>query len=170
MTKTKCTYEFLWHLEVIFMVPISEASGMCSDNTLANKVITVKTHFIFLMLFLFGQSIFQIKPSKLWKYFPKFWVVNHICEKKNWPDRNLQKWINWQKLSTSVENWQNVSKNLGFMPQNWLLDTPWAWTIRTQQSFLHCNPLQGQYRARTGFSLCSISTQGKTYFHYRDPS
>ena len=24
----------------------------------------------------------------------------------------------------------------------------------------HCNPLQGQYRARTRFSLCSISTQG----------
>ena len=30
---------------------------------------------------------------------------------------------------------------------------------------LHCNPLQGQYRARTGFSLCSISTQGKFCFH-----
>ena len=31
--------------------------------------------------------------------------------------------------------------------------------------WLHCNPLQGQYRARTGFSLCSISTQGKSCFH-----
>ena len=30
---------------------------------------------------------------------------------------------------------------------------------------LHCNPLQGQYWARTGFSLCSISTQVKTCFH-----
>lgn len=49
--------EFLWHLEVIFMVPISEASGMCSDNMLANKVITVKVHF--LMLFSSGQSIFS---------------------------------------------------------------------------------------------------------------
>ena len=34
----------------------------------------------------------------------------------------------------------------------------------------HCNPVQGQYRARTGFSLCSISTQGKTCFHCRVPS
>ena len=38
---------------------------------------------------------------------------------------------------------------------------------------MHCNPVQGQYRARTGFSLCSFSTQGKTpqgkpCFHYRD--
>ena len=58
---------------------------------------------------------------------------------------------------------------------------------------IHCNPLQGQYRARTGISLCSISTQrekpvfsswdpcnenrifpvgnttqGKPCFHYRD--
>ena len=32
--------------------------------------------------------------------------------------------------------------------------------------WLHCNPLQGQYRVRTGFSLCSISIQGKTYFQY----
>ena len=29
-------------------------------------------------------------------------------------------------------------------------------------------PVQGQYRARTGFSLCSISTQGKPCFHYWD--
>ena len=36
--------------------------------------------------------------------------------------------------------------------------------------FIHCNPLQGQYRARTGFSLCSISTQGKSCFHCRVPS
>ena len=35
---------------------------------------------------------------------------------------------------------------------------------------LHCNPVQGQYRARTRFSLCSISTQGKTCFHCRVPS
>ena len=34
----------------------------------------------------------------------------------------------------------------------------------------HCNPLQGQYRARTGFSLCSISTQGKSCCHCRVPS
>ena len=34
---------------------------------------------------------------------------------------------------------------------------------------LHCNPVQGQYRARIGFSLCSISTQGKTCFQYRVP-
>ena len=32
---------------------------------------------------------------------------------------------------------------------------------------MHCIPIQGQYRARTGFSLRSISTQGKTCFHYR---
>ena len=34
--------------------------------------------------------------------------------------------------------------------------------------YMHCNPLQGQYRARTGFSLCSFCTQGKPCFHYRD--
>ena len=33
----------------------------------------------------------------------------------------------------------------------------------------HCNPVQGQYRARTGFSLCSKFSQGKTCFHYREP-
>ena len=33
----------------------------------------------------------------------------------------------------------------------------------------HCNPVQGQYRARTGFSLCTFPTQGKTCFHYRVP-
>ena len=32
---------------------------------------------------------------------------------------------------------------------------------------MHCIPIQGQYRLRTGFSLRSISTQGKTCFHYR---
>ena len=35
--------------------------------------------------------------------------------------------------------------------------------------FVHCNPVQGQYRARTGFSLCSKFSQGKTCFHYREP-
>ena len=34
---------------------------------------------------------------------------------------------------------------------------------------MHCNPVQGQYRARTGFSLCSKFSQGKTCFHYREP-
>ena len=34
---------------------------------------------------------------------------------------------------------------------------------------VHCNPVQGQYRARTGFSLCSFHTQGKTCFHFRVP-
>ena len=48
--------------------------------------------------------------------------------------------------------------------------TKFSHTEDTQlQYFLHCNPVQGQYRARTGFSLCSISTQGKTCFHYRVP-
>ena len=30
-------------------------------------------------------------------------------------------------------------------------------------------PVQGQYRARTGFSLCSKFSQGKTCFHCREP-
>ena len=34
---------------------------------------------------------------------------------------------------------------------------------------MHCNPVQGQYRARTGFSLCSKFSQGKPCFHYREP-
>ena len=29
----------------------------------------------------------------------------------------------------------------------------------------HCNPVQGQYTARTGFSLCSISTQLEKLFN-----
>ena len=33
----------------------------------------------------------------------------------------------------------------------------------------HCNPVQGKYRASTGFSLCTFSTQGKTCVHYREP-
>jgi hypothetical protein len=40
---------------------------------------------------------------------------------------------------------------------------------------LHCNPVQGQYRARTGFPgdenrVFSVrnTTQGKPCFHYRD--
>ena len=35
--------------------------------------------------------------------------------------------------------------------------------------WFHCNPVQGQYRARTGFSLCTFPTQGKPWFHYRVP-
>ena len=35
--------------------------------------------------------------------------------------------------------------------------------------FILCNPVQGQYRARTGFSLCSKFSLGKTCFHYREP-
>ena len=34
---------------------------------------------------------------------------------------------------------------------------------------MYCNPVQGQYRARTGFSLCSKFSQGKTCFYYREP-
>ena len=41
---------------------------------------------------------------------------------------------------------------------------------------LHCNPVQGQYRARTGFSLCTFSHRekpvfitGNLYSHCRDP-
>ena len=48
------------------MVPISEASGMCSDNMLANKVITVRTQGFF-MLFLSGQSIFSVNLGFLCK-------------------------------------------------------------------------------------------------------
>ena len=33
----------------------------------------------------------------------------------------------------------------------------------------HCNPLQGQFGVRTGFSLCSISTQGNLVFISWDP-
>ena len=33
---------------------------------------------------------------------------------------------------------------------------------------VHCNPVQGQYRASTGFSLCSKFSQGKTCVHYRE--
>ena len=32
-------------------------------------------------------------------------------------------------------------------------------------NYVHCNPVQGQYRARTGFSLCTFPTQGKTCLH-----
>ena len=39
---------------------------------------------------------------------------------------------------------------------------------RTVGEWQHCNPIQGQNRARTGFSLCTNS-QGKTCFHYREP-
>ena len=48
--------EFLWHLEVIFMVPISEASGMCSDNMQANKGSTVRMHFGFYLVKVFFRS------------------------------------------------------------------------------------------------------------------
>ena len=33
----------------------------------------------------------------------------------------------------------------------------------------HCNPVQGQYRARTGISLCSKFSQGKTCPNCKDP-
>ena len=45
---------------------------------------------------------------------------------------------------------------------------PWPFTIILYK-WVHCNPIQGQYRARTGFSLCTFPTQGKTCFHYRVP-
>ena len=41
-------------------------------------------------------------------------------------------------------------------------------TISTNRK-IHCNPVQGRYRARTGFSLSSKFSQGKTCFHYREP-
>ena len=43
------------------------------------------------------------------------------------------------------------------------------YVIRKWANKVHCNPVQGQYRARTGFSLCSKFSQGKTCFHYREP-
>ena len=36
-------------------------------------------------------------------------------------------------------------------------------------AWLQCNPIQGQYRARTEISLWSFPTQGKTFYHYREP-
>ena len=44
-----------------------------------------------------------------------------------------------------------------------------AQMIESVQMSVHCNLLQGQYRARTGFYLCSISTQGKPVFIARFP-
>ena len=48
---------------------------------------------------------------------------------------------------------------------SWLI---WSEIQYTLNVVLHCNPVQGQYRARTGFSLCSKISQGKTCFHYRE--
>ena len=49
-------------------------------------------------------------------------------------------------------------------------------SMKQQHSLLHCNPAQGQYRARTGFSLCTFSHRekpgfitGNPFSHYRDP-
>ena len=42
-------------------------------------------------------------------------------------------------------------------------------TFLSKRRGVHCNPVQGQYRARTGLSLCSKFSQGKTCFHYREP-
>ena len=44
------------------MVPISEASGMCPDNMLANKVITVKDA-VFVMLFLSKPWMRKVRMS-----------------------------------------------------------------------------------------------------------
>ena len=54
--------------------------------------------------------------------------------------------------------------------QNVFQDICKTMTYTLKYSFLHCNPVQGQYWARTGFSLCSISTQGKNCFYCRVPS
>ena len=37
------------------------------------------------------------------------------------------------------------------------------------QTLVHCNPVQGQYRARTGFSLCSFPHREKPVFISWDP-
>ena len=37
------------------------------------------------------------------------------------------------------------------------------------QTWLHCNPIQGQYRARTRFSLWSFPHREKPVFIYREP-
>ena len=66
------------------------------------------------------------------------------------------------------------------IPRNQLLKMDFILLSRTPEShkvhmhgkkglMQHCNPVQGQYRARTGFSLCSKFSQGKTCFHYREP-
>ena len=56
------------------MVPISEASGMCSDNMLANKVITVRTQSFFDVVFIWSKCFF----SKLGRHFPRFSVQKKL--------------------------------------------------------------------------------------------
>ena len=52
--------------------------------------------------------------------------------------------------------------------------TPLCWHILWYERWqkVHCNPVQGQYRARTGFSLCTFPCEkkytGNPCFHYRD--
>ena len=63
-------------------------------------------------------------------------------------------------------------KMMHFMSQYFNFSIRYSWKCSKkliELRLLHCNPVQGQYRARTGFSLCSKFSQGKTCFYYREP-
>ena len=46
----------------------------------------------------------------------------------------------------------------------------WCMYRDNKEFILHCNPVQGQNRARTGFSLCSNSHREKPVFITGNPS
>ena len=78
---------------------------------------------------------------------------------------------NWRGL---IRTWQ---KSIGFKYFSLVQVSQLAWLLSFFCLYheLHCNPIQGQYRARTGFPgdgnrifPVRKSTQGKSCFHYRD--
>ena len=74
----------------------------------------------------------------------------------------MKTWWNTLKLS----KWMT---KFFFGTEKRFLGSLWASRAIKNLTTLHCNSVQGQYRARTGFSLCSKFSQGKTCFHYREP-
>ena len=71
-------------------------------------------------------------------------------------------------ISSLIQTFRKIDE---WEPNKVYIPLVWLYTFENLGNLheYHCNPVQGQYRARTGFSLCSFSTQGKTCFHYRVP-
>ena len=119
--------------------------------------------------------------------FTLFILSNARTRKNVWPpfptatNMGMYKWsevlkFKLLKSNVSTYNQPNSFSSQKFRSQNLLIiNSLLLWLIVAIfikiyiYILVHCNPVQGQYRARTGFSLCNFPTQGKTCFYYRVP-
>ena len=148
---------FLFYFAMFVLGRVSLGSQLKSEPT---TVLCLPFTFIFQSAFSRNFLLLQTLHVDLLKFY-------RLCKNQHHSQQLTQLKYN-QKWNLKKKSQPLIYLYLIFFKSQFHEIDFWTWFfVCFELDFcrLHCNPVQGQYRARTGFSLCTFPTQRKTCFH-----